>query len=82
MPDATAEPGDAPMTPWTPDLASVDLEQKMEAENVPEDDRDELRRFEEVLRRRKAKHEGAELPPAPDGMREWLLGADTAPDAK
>ena len=61
---------------WKPDLASVGLEEKMEAQNLPESDRDELRRFAECLARRKAQRAGAVLPPAPKGMREYLLGGE------
>ena len=67
---------------WEPDLASVELEERMEAQNVPEEDRDEVRRFAEVLRRCKAKREGQSLPPAPEGMKEWLLGSDAAGGTK
>lgn len=59
---------------WVPDLASVEIEQLMEEKDLSEEDRDEVRRFVECLRRRKEKREGKELPPAPGGMREWLLG--------
>ena len=57
---------------WTPDAASEPLEETMESQDTPESDRDELRRFSEFLRRRKEHKEGKSLPPAPDGMREWL----------
>lgn len=61
---------------WMPDFTSVPMEEAMEAKDIPEEDRDEVRRFAEYLRRRKDKREGKPLPPAPDGMREWLLGED------
>ena len=64
------------MTRWTPDLGPVKLEELMEAKDLPEEDRDEVRRFAEVLRRRKDKKEGKKLPPAPEGMKDWLLGKD------
>lgn len=59
---------------WTPEGASPQLEELMEAKDLPEGDRDEVRRFAEFLGRRKDKKEGKELPPAPEGMREWLEG--------
>ncbi len=59
---------------WDPDLASPQLEQLMEDRNVPEEDRDEVRRLSEFLQRRKDKKDGKTLPPAPEGMREWLQG--------
>lgn len=59
---------------WEPDPAPLPLEELMEAKDVPEEDRDELRRFAEFLRRRKARRAGEELPPAPEGVRDWLLG--------
>jgi hypothetical protein len=64
------------MPRWTPDLASQPLEELMEAKNLPEEDRDEVRRFAEFLQRRKDVREGKTLPPAPDGMRDWLLGKE------
>lgn len=59
---------------WQPDLASEPLEKLMEQQDVPETDRDELRRFSEFLQRRKEKKDGKLLAPAPAGMKEWLLG--------
>lgn len=64
------------MAKWIPDLADQPIEEAMEAQDVPEGDRDEVRRFAEFLRRRQAKQEGRELPPPPEGMREWLLGEE------
>ena len=61
---------------WNPEMASLPLEQLMERQDLPEEDRDELRRFEEVLRRLKVNKEGGKNPPMPDGMKEWLLGED------
>lgn len=61
---------------FDPELASPKLETLMESQDVPECDRDELRRFAEFLARRSAKKRGEQLPPAPDGMREWLAGED------
>lgn len=60
--------------PWEPDMASVPLEELMEAKDLPEGDRDEVRRFAEFLRRRKDRKDGKKLPPAPEGMKDWLLG--------
>lgn len=62
--------------PWVPGPAPLEVEELMEARDLPEGDRDEVRRFAEFLRRRKDRKEGKELPPAPPGMREWLLGED------
>jgi hypothetical protein len=62
------------MSQWTPDLASPQTEGMMEAQDLPEGDRDQVRRFAEFLRRRKARLAGESLPPAPEGMRAWLLG--------
>lgn len=59
---------------WQPNLASQELEQAMEAKDVPEADRDEVRRFSEFLGRVKGKREGKKLPPAPEGMKAWVLG--------
>jgi hypothetical protein len=61
---------------WIPGLASVDLEEQMKAQDIPEVDRDEVRRFAEFLKRRKDRTEGKPLEPAPEGMREWLLGKE------
>lgn len=63
---------------WQPDMASPELESLMESKDVPETDRDELRRFAEFLARRKAMKSGETLPPAPEGMREWLGLPSTA----
>ncbi len=59
---------------WTPELASHRLETLMESKNLSEEDRDELRRFAAVLARLKDRAGGKTLPPAPEGMRDWLLG--------
>lgn len=64
---------------WEPDLASKELEELMESKDLPESDRDELRRMAEFIARRKAKKEGKELPPAPKGMLEWIAGEDKDP---
>lgn len=64
------------MSKWKPDGASRDIEEKMEAADLPEGDRDEVRRFAEFLQRRKDHREGKDLPPAPEGMREWLEGKE------
>ncbi len=59
---------------WKPDGASLDIEQKMEEKEIPEEDRDEVRRFAEFLQRRKDLKDGKKLTPAPEGMKEWLMG--------
>lgn len=64
------------MATWEPDMASVEMEELMEGKDLPESDRDEVRRFAEFLRRVKDKKAGKELPPAPEGMRDWLLGKE------
>lgn len=64
---------------WKPDNASLPLEQEMERKELPEEDRDELRRFAEVLQRRKERAMGNPLLPMPPGMREWLSGDDVEP---
>lgn len=64
------------MSDWIPEGAAPQMEELMEAAALPEGDRDEIRRFAEFLRRRKDKRDGKELPPAPEGMREWLTGSD------
>lgn len=65
---------------WEPDLAGVRLEELMEARDLPEEDRDEVRRFAEFLQRRKERKLGNPLPPMPDGMKDWLLGDDRKED--
>ena len=67
------------MSSFIPDLASSALEEEMEAKELPEEDRDEVRRFAEFLQRRKDFRAGKELPPAPKGMKDWLLGKDVEP---
>ncbi len=64
------------MKAWEPDPASEAMEESMESANLPEEDRDEVRRFAEVLRRIGDKKQGKTLPPMPDGMKEWMLGED------
>jgi hypothetical protein len=59
---------------WKPEITSVALEKEMESLNVPEEDRDEVRRFAEFLKRRKDKQDGKELPPLSTEMRAWLEG--------
>lgn len=44
----------------------------MEAQDLPESDRNEVRRFAEVLKRRKSKREGKPPPPAPDSMKDCV----------
>lgn len=64
------------MAIWKPDIASMETEELMEEHDLPEEDRDEVRRFSEFLRRRKDKKAGRELPPMPKEMRDWLLGKE------
>lgn len=61
---------------WIPDMASLKIETLMEENDFPEADRDEVRRFSEVLGRIGNTRNGIKNPPAPDGMKEWLLGKD------
>jgi hypothetical protein len=56
-----------------PGNASLTLEKLMEEKNLPEDDRDELRRFEEFLAWRKTRKPGD---PIPDAMRAYILGKE------
>ena len=50
----------------------------MEALALPASEREEVRRLAEFLKRRRAFQEGQPLPPLPEGMRDWLLGIDSA----
>ena len=61
---------------FEPIISSVATEEIMERLDLPEGDRDEIRRFAEVLRRRKDRRDDKELAPPPEGMREWLLGKE------
>lgn len=62
---------------WQPDLASPSLEEKMETADLPEGDRDEVRRFAEFLRRKKEFRENGKcVEPPPPEMKAWLLGED------
>lgn len=61
---------------WQPDLASPDLEKAMEAADLPEGDRDEVRRFREYLWRKKERALGNPLRPMPEEMIDWLRGQD------
>jgi hypothetical protein len=71
---------------WEPGLASNEIEEGMECADVPESDRDEVRRFSEFLQRRTDRKAGIEVGPAPSGMKEWLTGnpppSETAPAAE
>jgi hypothetical protein len=64
------------MAEWVPDMASLELEQLMEEKELPESDRDELRKFSEFLRRRKDKKDGKEVPPLTQQMKDYLLGKE------
>lgn len=63
-----------------PDLASVGIEEVMEAKDLPESDRDEVRRFAEFLKlrkqRREAKARGEEVPPWPQEWADYILGTE------
>lgn len=59
---------------WKPDPASLPIEVEMEAKDIPEQDRDEVRRFVEFLRWKSDKQAGKEPAPLTDEMRAWLLG--------
>jgi hypothetical protein len=66
---------------WEPDAAGEKTERLMEEKGLPEEDRDEVRRLAEYLRRRADRKAldaagGGPLPPMPEGMGEWLLGED------
>lgn len=61
---------------WKPDPASKDIEESMEAKNIPEFDRDEVRRFAEFLGRLRDHRAGKKLPPSPPGMLAWLGGCE------
>lgn len=59
---------------WKPERATDDLEELMERSALPEQDREELRRFSEFLRRKKVKKE--DRSPLTAQMKDWLLGKD------
>lgn len=59
---------------WEPPLADPRIEADLERKEIPEADRDEVRRFSEFLRLRREK-----APPAAE-MKEWLLGEDKTHD--
>lgn len=62
---------------WKPNLASVSIEEEMEAKNILEKDRDEMRRFAEFLEIKKNMKEGERLTDViSKEMKEWLLGID------
>ena len=61
---------------WIPDPAPIEMEKKMEEQDIPESDRDEVRKLAEFLRRKQARKEGKELPPMPEEMKNWLLGKE------
>lgn len=64
------------MAEWKPSLADPGVETLMDQMELPEEDRCEIRRFAEFLRRKAAKKKGEELPPMPQEMKDWLLGKD------
>ncbi len=59
---------------WEPDNASLPLEQLMEEEDLPESDRDEVRRFAEFLALRKQTPKGTPIKITAE-MKRWLTGA-------
>lgn len=63
-----------------PDPAPIGVEELMEAQDLPESDRDEVRRFAEFMRwkaqRLKDKAEGKKLRPVPKKWRDYILGND------
>lgn len=61
---------------WEPDGCSPEMEEEMELHDLPEPDRDEVRRFAEYLQRRKDVKDGKEVTPRTDEMTKWLLGKD------
>jgi len=61
---------------WEPDFVSEELEKEMEEKNLPEGDRDEIRRFAEFLQWRKAKKADKKTPPISQEMKDWLLGKE------
>lgn len=61
---------------FEPNLASPEIELQMERENVPESDRDEVRRFSDFLRERKTPKTMR-----PD-VKAWVLGKVPPEDEK
>lgn len=68
-----------------PDLASQQIEEKMEELDLPESDRDEIRRMAEFLRWRhdnkealEAARKGGPKVPIDPALKKWLLGEDQA----
>ena len=59
---------------WEPELASPQVEEMMERQELPEANRDEVRKFSEFLGRVRDRREGKELPPMPVVMKEFLTG--------
>lgn len=62
---------------WEPPSAQPKLEELMEQRSVDESTRNEIRGFAEILRRRKCRAEGQEVPPASIEMMQYLLGDDS-----
>jgi hypothetical protein len=59
---------------WEPKLASPAIEKLMEAQDAPESDRDEVRRFAELLERLPSRK--PQFPLTPE-MKTWARGEDT-----
>jgi hypothetical protein len=57
-------------------MTSLELEQAMEAKNLPESDRDEVRAFTDFLQWRKDKRDGKEVPPLTAEQRARLTGEE------
>jgi hypothetical protein len=69
---------------WKPDAASEWMERLMEEQDVPEKDRDEVRRFAELLRFRKARKDakaaGAPIPSWPSELWAYMMGGPVGAD--
>ena len=60
---------------WQPELADPRIEKAMELKSIPENDRDEVRRFAEFLRRLKQPTE--DRGPLRPEMKAFILGEPT-----
>lgn len=63
---------------WTPELASQEVEEGMDRIDLPESDRDDVRRFSEFLRIQKQRAAGNTSTLSAE-MRNWLLGKEPTP---
>lgn len=57
-------------------MTSLDIERLMEAKNLPESDRDDVRKFSEFLQWRKDRADGKKVPPLSNDMKNFLLGKE------